>query len=186
MKKVGMALGLLVLTAAGRAWGQGKTPVGAAPAPAPAAPAADSIRWASGQGGSIPSGAEPTGYDPGGFLFSCRAQVEGGTHPGKVRPGVEGCLVPLGGREVAIRQYEVILASGYTWVVARDGTVPGGALEVGRTRTNEPLYLCRAAAYDGRNVGLVPGKTGAGLRGCNVGFAGREETRPFYEVLIRR
>ncbi len=32
---------------------------------------------------------------------------------------------------------------------------------------------------------LVPGKIGAGLRGCNVGVGGREVTLAIYEVLIQ-
>ncbi len=157
-------------------------------APTAAAPAADTggLQWAPGTGGAVPSGAQPTGYDPGGFLFTCRAQVESGTHPGKMRPGLAGCYVPLGGREVPVQQYEVLMGSGYTWVVSRDGTIPAGAVEGGRTRTAQQLYICRAAAYDGRAAMLVPGKTGAGLRGCNVGFDSREITAAMYEVLVRR
>ncbi len=175
---------LAVPAAAGAAAAQGgKAPTSAA---APASGDTSGLRWAPGQGGAVPSGAQATGYDPGGFLFTCRAQIEGGTHPGKMRPGLAGCYVPLGGREVQVQQYEVLMGSSYTWVVSRDGTIPAGAVEGGRTRTAQQLYICRAAAYDGRSAMLVPGKTGAGLRGCNVGFDSRESTAAMYEVLVRR
>lgn len=139
-------------------------------------------QWVAAQGGAVPPGAQPTGYEAGGFLYSCRASVEGGVHPGKVRPGFDGCYVPVGGRETSIRQYEVLIGNS-DWVVARDGSVPERSVEVGRTRTGQILYACRSAGAPGQ---LVPGKTGAGLRGCNVGVGGSETTQPMYEVLVRR
>jgi hypothetical protein len=181
------ALALVLAPVAAEAQGDKRpAPAGAAP-PAAAAPAASgaAAEWVAGAGGAIPSGAVAVGYDAGGFLYSCRGAVEGGTHPGKVRPGIAGCFVPLGGRETTLGSYEVLRGSGFTWVVARDGTIPEGAIEAGRTRTNQPLYVCRAAAHDGRSVMLVPGKIGAGLRGCNVGYGEREVTQAFYEVLVR-
>lgn len=150
--------------------------------PPPSLPA-PSTGWAPSQGGAIPPGAEPTGYEPGGFLYSCRGVVPGsGTHPGKVRPGFTGCYVPISGRESSIRTYEVFTGTA-TWAVARDGTIPEGAIEAGRTPSGQILYVCRAAAAPGQ---LQPGKTGAGLRGCNVGVGGVEQTLGMYEVLVRR
>jgi hypothetical protein len=35
--------------------------------------------------------------------------MDGGFHPGKVRPGFEECYVPLNGREQSVRQYEVLV-----------------------------------------------------------------------------
>lgn len=147
------------------------------PIPVPGEPS-----WMASSGGAIPPGAQPSGYEAGGFLYTCRGQVEGGTHPGKVRPGFEGCYIPVGGREQSVRAYEVMLGQ-VAWAVARDGTLPAGAVEVGRTRTGQVLYACRAAGAPGQ---LVPGKTGAGLRGCNIGVGGQEQTQAMYEVLVRR
>jgi len=179
VRRIGMTIMGLALAGAPAA-AQIK-PSAQALAPAtPPAPAAG-VQWVAAQGGAIPPGAEPTGYESGGFLYTCRAQVEGGeVHSGKVRPGFDGCYVPTGGREVSVRQYEVLVGAG-TWVVARDGSVPEGSVEVGRTRTGQSLYACRAAGAAGQ---LVPGKTGAGLRGCNVGVGGVEHTEPMYEVLV--
>ena len=152
------------------------------PPPSVPLPTASTL-WVSAQGGAIPPGAEATGYEPGGFLYSCRALIQGGgTHPGKVRPGFTGCYVPIGGRETSVRQYEVFTGD-LAWAVARDGTIPEGAVEAGRTPTGQNLYVCRAAAAPGQ---LQPGKTGAGLRGCNVGVGGAEQTLAMYEVLVRR
>lgn len=169
-------LAMLAVAMTGTAGAQIKPPPPSVPAPSGPEPA-----WATSQGGAIPAGAIATGYEPGGFLYTCRAQVEGGTHPGKVRPGFDGCYVPLGGREVSVRQHQVYVGSP-AWTVTRDGTVPEGAVEAGRTGNNQVLYVCRAAAAPGQ---LQPGKAGAGLRGCNVGVGGAEQTQPLYEVLVQ-
>lgn len=139
------------------------------------------MSWVAAQGGSVPSGALTTGFTPEGFLYSCRGTIENGVHLGKVRPGLGGCLIPLGGNERTVRAYEVLVGQPQRWMGAQDGQVPGHAVDVGRTRTNQPLYVCRGV----RGNELVPGKIGAGLRGCNVGVGGREVTLAIYEVLIQ-
>lgn len=74
-------------------------------------------------------------------------------------------------------------AFGARWQSAAGGRFPAGALAVGsepaegRTR---PLYVCRVYFADGSEL---PGKTGAGFAGCNVGVNGREVVAPSYEVL---
>ena len=171
-----LILASLAALGAGSAAAQEKPPLAAAPAPAAAGP-----NWVSSQGGAIPPGAFQAGYESAGFLYLCRANTQGGLVPGKVRPGFDGCFVPVDGREVSVPQYEV--AGGPNrWVFARDGNVPPEAVEVGRTRAGQPLYACRSAGAAGQ---LVPGKTGAGLRGCNIGVGGVEQTQPFYHVLVR-
>ncbi len=138
--------------------------------------------WVRAQGGAVPPGARAVGYEAAGFLYACRALMDGGFHPGKVRPGFEGCYVPLNGREQSVQQYEVLVGSP-NWEIARDGNVPEGSFEVGRTRAGQPLYACRAAGAAGE---LMPGRTGAGLRGCNIGVGGIEQTQTTYEVLVQR
>ena len=166
----------LVLVDAASAHAQAKPPVGAVMPMAAGASA-----WVASQGGAIPPGASPAGYESGGFLYACRAEVEG-VHPGKVRPGFNGCYVPAGGREQSIRQYEVLVGAA-SWEIAREGNVPEGAVEVGRTRTGQPLYTCRAAGAAGQ---LQIGETGAGLRGCSIGVGGLVQTQGNYEVLVQR
>jgi hypothetical protein len=138
--------------------------------------------WVHSKGGAVPPGARAVGYEPAGVLYSCRALLDGGFHPGKVRPGFDGCYVPLNGREQSVRQYEVLVGSP-NWEIAQNGNVPEGSFEVGRTRAGQPLYACRAAGAAGE---LMPGRTGAGLRGCNIGVGGIEQTQTTYEVLIQR
>jgi hypothetical protein len=148
------------------------------PLPGTTVPAAE---WVASQGGAVPAGARPSGYESAGYLYICRANADGGVHPGKVRPGLDGCFVPLNGREVSIRQYEVLVGQE-RWDMARDGDISQAAVEAGRTRSGQPLYVCRSAGAAGQ---LVPGKTGAGIRGCSIGVGGVEQTQAFYQVLVR-
>lgn len=64
------------------------------------------------------------------------------------------------------------------WVKGSSGEpVPRNALEGGR-ENGRPLYVCRADKLGGRHPGkLVGGK-------CNFGYAGREESAVWYEVLV--
>jgi len=71
--------------------------------------------WQPANGGSIPSGALRTGREAiiGNevpfSLYTCRAKMNGGTHPGKVRPEFGGCKIPYGGKEHTVYQYEVLI-----------------------------------------------------------------------------
>lgn len=139
------------------------------------------MSWVPAQGGSVPANALVTGFTPREFLYSCRGTVENGVHLGKIRAGLAGCLIPVGGREQTVTVYEVLSGPPQKWIPATTGDVPARAVDVGRTASGQPLYVCRGV----RNNELVPGKTGAGLRGCNVGVGGREVVLAIYEVLIQ-
>lgn len=139
------------------------------------------MSWVSAQGGSIPTNAVVTGFTPREWLYSCRGTIEGGVHLGKIRAGLPGCLIPVGGREQSVSVYDVLSGPPQKWMPATNGDVPARAVDVGRTADNQALYVCRGV----RGNELVPGKTGAGLRGCNVGVGGREVVLTIYEVLIQ-
>jgi hypothetical protein len=68
------------------------------------------------------------------------------------------------------------------WVAANNGNVPPGAVVGGQERTGETLYVCRANF----NNAAHGGKVRNGFRGCNIGYGGREEEVPNYEVLVER
>ena len=139
------------------------------------------MSWVQAQGGTVPNNALVTGFTPREYLHSCRGTIENGVHLGKIRAGLTGCLIPLGGREQTVTVYEVLSGPPQKWMPATNGDVPARAVDVGRTANGQPLYVCRGV----RNNELVPGKTGAGLRGCNVGAGGREVVLTIYEVLIQ-
>jgi hypothetical protein len=147
-------------------------------------------RWRSAINGNVPTGAYSYGFeapDPGNnfigpALYPCRAFLNGGLHPGKVRPGFTGCYVGWGGKEISVNPYEVLIAGPFNQLPVQNynlgsGNIPFrlgpvmGGFEVG----GQPLYVCLAAFNGGRH----PGKTRPALGGCNIGWGGAEQSVPF-------
>lgn len=65
--------------------------------------------WTTASGGHVPDGAMIAGREANGqVLFICRAQYRGGVHPGKIRAEFGGCNIPWGGREIVVREYQVL------------------------------------------------------------------------------
>jgi len=141
--------------------------------------------WVPARGGDIPAGAVKGGNEqaPGSeSLYVCRAALNDGIHPGKVRPAFKGCDVPWGGKELTIADYQV-LTGEYRWVPATDGSIPTGAVLGGRERPPgaEELFVCRAPFQEG----VHPGKVRASFKGCNVSWGGKEHTIGSYDVLVK-
>ncbi len=63
--------------------------------------------WVPAEGGAIPQGAVLGGSENGQPLFICRAQYNGGVHPGKVVG--QNCNIGWGGREILNPTYEVLV-----------------------------------------------------------------------------
>ena len=120
------------------------------------------------------TGAE--GYGP--LLYSCRAQFEGGVHPGKVRPKLGGCHIPYGGKEIIINSYEVLVASP-VWVQGFGDKMKPRAIKTGKEAYGPALFSCRAKF----ERGMHPGKIRPGFGGCMVPFGGKEILVTTYEVL---
>jgi hypothetical protein len=137
-------------------------------------------------GGQIPSGAQPHGHEVDGTpLWVARSpgitdpSFLGGIHPGKVRPGFGAALIPLGGKEVPVTEYEVLMEAGI-WVAGSGGQIPDGALVCGREADGDPLFVARANL----NGGLHPGKIRFRFGAAFIGFGGRELNVNDYEVLV--
>jgi hypothetical protein len=98
-------------------------------------------------------------------------------------PGMEGS--GTGGPWCPARGYACSDAvAGTRWQSAEGGSVPQGAVAVGsepQERGPRTLYVCRVYFADGS---ALPGKTGQGFEGCNVGVDGREVVARSYEVLM--
>lgn len=143
--------------------------------------AASAAEWVNGSYGSMPP---PTitpngGYEANGEpLFVCRASMNGGMHPGKIRNGFNGCNIGYGGREETVVSYQVFTGHG-RWTTAQFGAIPQGMIQAGREANGQPLGVCRAQ-WSG---GVHPGKIRNGFSGCNIGYGGREITVNVYEVL---
>jgi uncharacterized protein DUF3421 len=67
------------------------------------------------------------------------------------------------------------------WEAATNGVVPAGAVAYGREADGRPQFACRGELRGGTHLG----KISAGLRGCSVGYGGREVTLTSYEVLAQ-
>lgn len=136
--------------------------------------------------GQVPPGAQPHGREGDGTqLFVARSPGNTipnpirGIHPGKVRPGFGGAFIPLGGKEVLVKAYEVLVEAG-TWIAGSNGQIPDGAIVCGREESGEPLFVARADF----NGGVHPGKIRFDFRGAFISFNGKEVLVPNYEVLV--
>ncbi|MFQ5526358.1 MAG: DUF3421 domain-containing protein [Thermoanaerobaculia bacterium] len=68
---------------------------------------AELAQWIPGRDGEVPRGAFVGGSEPSRDLYVCRAEYEGGVHPGKL---VERhCNIGYGGYEVMMLVYEVLV-----------------------------------------------------------------------------
>lgn len=136
------------------------------------------LRWVGGSNGSVPPGAVVGGQEPGRQLYVCRANYQGGVHPGKIVGG--NCNIGYGGAEITIPRYEVLTTSEphrISWVGASGGRLAPNAV-VGGQEPGRQLYVCRASYQGGVHPGKVVGSN------CNIGWGGREITLPNYEVMV--
>jgi len=141
-------------------------------------------RWVSADNGNIPPNAYSLGYevpsvDGRQLLYPCRGYLNGSLQPGKVRPGLPGCSVGWGGKEIFLNPYEVLIAGPFYQLPVQNyqlgsGNIPFrlGPLTGGFEANGQPLYICLA----GFNSGEHPGKTRPGLGGCNIGWGGAERS----------
>jgi len=137
------------------------------------------LNWVAATGGQVPAGTVTGGQEPGRTLYICRANFEGGVHPGKLVGS--NCNIGYGGREVEVRSYETLVQQGVVplrWVAATGGQVPAGAVTGGQ-EPGRTLYICRANFEGGVHPGKLVGSN------CNIGYGGREVEVRNYEVLAR-
>ncbi|MEP7338858.1 MAG: DUF3421 domain-containing protein [Acidobacteriota bacterium] len=66
--------------------------------------------WVPAAAGVIPRNAMPAGQEANGeILYVARANYGGGMHIGKIKAGWKAAMIPYGGREVPVSQYEVLI-----------------------------------------------------------------------------
>lgn len=124
---------------------------------------------------AILSGHEADGTS----LYVCRAKLEGGVHPGKVRLAFGAANIPYGGLEKKANPYEVYCGGG-KWVNASNGIIPDGAICSGHEKDGTPLFVARAE----HNGGLHPGKIRHGFGAANIPYGGKEVKVTNYQVLV--
>lgn len=65
--------------------------------------------WVPASGGNVPNCAMAGGEESNGEpLYIARGMIKGGLHIGKVRPGFNGANISYGGKELTVRNYEVL------------------------------------------------------------------------------
>lgn len=123
---------------------------------------------------AVIGGSQP--YPPA-TLYVCRAQYNGGLHPGKLFAG--NCNIGWGGDEIVATQYQVLVSySRLHWVSASHGYIPVNAIRGGYEQGN-PLFICQAEYRRGMHTGKVVGQM------CHIGWGGKEIAIPYYNVLVR-
>jgi hypothetical protein len=140
--------------------------------------------WVRASNGWVPQGALQVGREADGSpLYAARAYYQGSLQIGKVRPGFGGALIPFGGSEVKVRDYEVLTEQPFAllWSPARGDAVPSNALQAGREADGAPLYAAKAH-YNGS---VQPGKVRRGFGGALIPYGGQEVRVEEYKVLTR-
>lgn len=136
--------------------------------------------WMKARGGQIPPNAIVAGNSRNGQpLYICRAQYEGSVYPGTLVGSTQDCSISHDGKEHSLSDYEVLAGGSYSWVPVYQGEIPFDALLAGMEQ-GKPLYVCRGEV----NSEWRPGKIRQSYGGCSVPFAGKEQTAPWYEVLV--
>ena len=117
--------------------------------------------WVRVTDGRMPANALRAGNEADGTpLYIARGNQEGGLHPGKVRANALEAYIPYGGREIAVRDYEVYVGTG-TWQEVRPGQrVPTTAIAGGRETDGTPIYIARATIEGGTHPGKAKGGEG--------------------------
>jgi len=139
------------------------------------AQAQELFRWVPAANGHVPPHAVLGGEETNRNLYLCRANYQGGVHPGKLV--ANNCNIGWGGDEIRLPNYEVLTKVQTTWVPASNGYIPSGAI-LGGQEPGRQLYICRANYQGGRH----PGKVVANY--CNIGWGGSEIRLPNYEVFV--
>jgi hypothetical protein len=108
--------------------------------------------------------------------YVCQAYYAGGIHPGKYLS--DGCNIGYGGQEVVLQDFRILTGRDYSWVPARFGQIPDGAVVGGHDANGQGLYVCRGEYQGEKHPGKIVGQN------CNFGWGGQEITTPYYEVLV--
>jgi hypothetical protein len=122
----------------------------------------------SAQNGVLPADAVKAGVDSDGEnLYLCSASINGGTHPGKLKPSLGACLIPFGGTETAITTYSVLVAR---WAATSPFGSAVANFPAGHETSGEQTSACRVLA----NGGTLPGKYRPSTAHCHVNINGSE------------
>ena len=140
--------------------------------------------WVDSSNGRIPSNAVVGGSDVDEEpLYVARAIQQGNVIPGKISRSLGGCCVGHEGKEHYHQECQVLTnpnGANLTWVEARDGNVPSGALLAGKNKDGEALYVGRVW----HSNSLIIGGVYPSRKLLYVPFGCQELSFNEYEVLV--
>lgn len=91
----------------------------------------------------------------GAVIYAGRAFHAGDMLPAKVLPDKGVAYVTYGGEEIEVTEYEILRSGAFVWEFARNGEIPEGAVEGGRTVDGERLYFGRCIHEGTQTPGKV-------------------------------
>ncbi|XP_055684908.1 natterin-3-like [Lutzomyia longipalpis] len=137
--------------------------------------------WLPASEGQVPPGAVIGGHEVGGEkLYIARARHSGALIPGKLVPSHRCCYVAWGGREHAVKHYEVLCNCPGKWIPASRGNLTPRALQGGTSEKGETLYVGRANHRGSQTIGKVH----PSHKLCYIPYAGKEIGYKAYEVYV--
>lgn len=137
-------------------------------------------KWVAGKNGSLPPNAHIAGREATGApLYIAHANYAGGVHVGKIGRDWQSALIPYGGKEIPVNEYEVYTGIG-VWIAVSGGAIPSNAIAAGREADGRQLFVARASYQGGVHIG----KTRADWNFAAIPYGGREINLPQYEVLV--
>jgi hypothetical protein len=139
--------------------------------------------WESASAGAVPARAVPLGREADGVpLYGCRGELDGVTVAGKIRTGFGGCNVARNGKEVTIRNYEVIVNLGEAILVDR-AKLGSSNQAIDVARRGASIVMCAVWQPD-KAVHLGWASMGQGK--CHYGWGGQERIAERFAVLIHK
>lgn len=134
--------------------------------------------WVDAKNGFIPEGAmsvRDPGEDP---QIIGRVRHEGAIIPGKMWVGY--LHFPHKGKEVLLKEYQILKNIPGKWVAAKDGEIPKGAFYCGKEADGTPIYLARAIHENEIHAGKIRN----GCAGALIPWGGIEHLEKEYDVFV--
>jgi hypothetical protein len=100
-------------------------------------------KWKAAKNGKIPTGAVVLGYDTDGKpLFAARAKFKSTIQLGKMKWGFQGAHIAFGGREIEIKEYE-ILVKNYKWEKVKSNRFPLDVRVAAYSSNGKPVFISK-------------------------------------------
>lgn len=113
--------------------------------------------------------------------------MKGNLIPGKVIPEEERIYTTWNGVTISRRDYEVLTTkwnhNGLTWTACSNGKFNSRAVQVGQSKSGEPIYIARSRTP---GWGMCMGKFVPSKGACFIPWKGKELQCNQYELLCHR